>query len=175
MMNFKFSPEMEKLNVSIEHHYWCEVLIQHKCLKQEGRTLDEKEFLQELFEDDFGLGMATNFYLERCEGIKFNADMGWDMVIFIKKMADERMQDFDSFKPDTLEEIVNRYAYDYMFNNYLGWGSGRGEVDECIYCEECNTKINISQDNYDYDDDTGFYLCENCYEEEDEEEEEEEK
>ena len=47
------------------------------------------------------------------------------------------------------------------------------KVDECIYCEKCNTKINISQDKYDYDDDTGFYLCENCYEEEDEEEEEE--
>ena len=46
------------------------------------------------------------------------------------------------------------------------------EVDECICCEECDTKINISQDKYDYDDDTGFYLCENCYEEEDEEEEE---
>ena len=40
------------------------------------------------------------------------------------------------------------------------------EEEEEITCEECKTKINISQDKYDYDDDTGFYLCENCYEEE---------
>ena len=44
------------------------------------------------------------------------------------------------------------------------------EEEECIYCEECNTKINILQDKYDYDDDTGFYLCENCYYDEDDEE-----
>ena len=49
------------------------------------------------------------------------------------------------------------------------------EVDECICCEGCDTKINISQDNYDYDDDTGFYLCENCWKEEEEEEEEEKR
>ena len=45
------------------------------------------------------------------------------------------------------------------------------EEEEEITCEECKTKINISQDKYDYDDDTGFYLCENCYEEEDDDEE----
>ena len=130
MMNYTFIPEMESLNKSIEKQYWYEVMILEKSLEQEGRTLDEEEFLQELFEDDFGLGMATNFYLERCEGIKFNADMGWDMVIFVKKMADERLQELDHellSSGDSIEELVNKYAYDYILNNYLGWG--RGEVD----------------------------------------------
>ena len=80
--------------------------------------------------------MATNFYLDRCEGIKFNADMGWDMVIFVKKMADERMQEIDHellSSGGTIEELVNKYAYDYILNNYLGWG--RGEVD---YYEKYN-------------------------------------
>jgi len=49
------------------------------------------------------------------------------------------------------------------------------EEEEEITCEECKTKINISQDKYDYDDDTGFYLCENCYEEEDDDEEQDEE
>ena len=130
MMNFTFIPEMMSLNYEIERQYWYEVMIQEKTLEKEGRILDEEEFLQELFEDDFGLGMATNFYLDRCEGIKFNADMGWDMVIFVKKMADERMQEIDHellSSGGTIEELVNKYAYDYILNNYLGWG--RGEVD----------------------------------------------
>ena len=129
-MNFTFIPEMMSLNYEIERQYWYEVMIQEKTLEKEGRILDEEEFLQELFEDDFGLGMATNFYLDRCEGIKFNADMGWDMVIFVKKMADERMQEIDHellTSGGTIEELVNKYAYDYILNNYLGWG--RGEVD----------------------------------------------
>ena len=136
MMNFTFIPEMMSLNYEIERQYWYEVMIQEKTLEKEGRILDEEEFLQELFEDDFGLGMATNFYLERCEGIKFNADMGWDMVIFVKKMADERMQEIDHellTSGGTIEELVNKYAYDYILNNYLGWG--RGEVD---YYEKYN-------------------------------------
>ena len=136
MMNFTFIPEMMSLNYEIERQYWYEVMIQEKTLEKEGRILDEEEFLQELFEDDFGLGMATNFYLERCEGIKFNADMGWDMVIFVKKMADERMQEIDHellSSGGTIEELVNKYAYDYILNNYLGWG--RGEVD---YYEKYN-------------------------------------
>ena len=122
MMNFKFAPEMKDLNASIEYHYWCEVLIQHECWKQEGRILDEEEFLQELYEDDFGLPIATNFYLERCKGIKFNAEMLSDMILFVIKMAEERLQDFDSAEIDSLEELVNRYAIDYMRKNYLGWG-----------------------------------------------------
>jgi hypothetical protein len=136
MMNFTFIPEMMSLNYEIERQYWYEVMIQEKTLEKEGRILDEEEFLQELFEDDFGLGMATNFYLDRCEGIKFNADMGWDMVIFVKKMADERMQEIDHellSSGGTIEELVNKYAYDYILNNYLGWG--RGEVD---YYEKYN-------------------------------------
>jgi hypothetical protein len=136
MMNFTFIPEMMSLNYEIERQYWYEVMIQEKTLEKEGRILDEEEFLQELFEDDFGLGMATNFYLDRCEGIKFNADMGWDMVIFVKKMADERMQEIDHellTSGGTIEELVNKYAYDYILNNYLGWG--RGEVD---YYEKYN-------------------------------------
>ena len=135
-MNFTFIPEMMSLNYEIERQYWYEVMIQEKTLEKEGRILDEEEFLQELFEDDFGLGMATNFYLDRCEGIKFNADMGWDMVIFVKKMADERMQEIDHellSSGGTIEELVNKYAYDYILNNYLGWG--RGEVD---YYEKYN-------------------------------------
>ena len=135
-MNFTFIPEMMSLNYEIERQYWYEVMIQEKTLEKEGRILDEEEFLQELFEDDFGLGMATNFYLDRCEGIKFNADMGWDMVIFVKKMADERMQEIDHellTSGGTIEELVNKYAYDYILNNYLGWG--RGEVD---YYEKYN-------------------------------------
>ena len=136
MMNFTFIPEMMSLNYEIERQYWYEVMIQEKTLEKEGRILDEEEFLQELFEDDFGLGMATNFYLDRCEGIKFNADMGWDMVIFVKKMADERMQEIDHellTSGGTIEELVNKYAYDYILNNYLGWG--RVEVD---YYEKYN-------------------------------------
>ena len=136
MMNFTFIPEMMSLNYEIERQYWYEVMLQEKTLEKEGRILDEEEFLQELFEDDFGLGMATNFYLDRCEGIKFNADMGWDMVIFVKKMADERMQEIDHellSSGGTIEELVNKYAYDYILNNYLGWG--RGEVD---YYEKYN-------------------------------------
>ena len=124
---------MMSLNYEIERQYWYEVMIQEKNLEQEGRILDEEEFLQELCEDDFGLGMATNFYLERCEGIKFNAEMLSDMKIFVIKMAEERLQDFDSAEIDTLEEMVNRYAYDYILNNYVGWG--RGEVD---YYEKYN-------------------------------------
>jgi len=129
MMNFTFNESdkmMMRLNDIIERHYWYEVMIQDKCVKQVGRILDEEEFLQELFEDDFGLGMATNFYLERCEGIVFNEEMWSDMTLFIRKMAEERLQDFDPYEIDTLEKMVNRFAYDYILNNYLGWG--RGEV-----------------------------------------------
>jgi len=63
-----------------------------------------------------------------------------------------------------------------MWDENEGWVEQEdSEEEECIYCEECKTKINILQDKYDYDDDIGFYLCENCYgEEEDSEEEEEE-
>ena len=175
MMNFNFDTAMMSLNDEIERHYWYEVMIQEKTLEKEGRILDEEEFLQEFFEDDFGLGMATNFYLERCKGIKFNAEMLSDMILFVIKMAEERLQEFDSAEIDTLEEMVNRYAYDYILNNYLGWGRDKIEEEEEITCEECKTKINISQDKYDYDDDTGFYLCENCYEEEDDDEEQDEE
>jgi hypothetical protein len=45
--------------------------------------------------------------------------------------------------------------------------------DEDIICEECKTNINILEDGYNYDDDTGFYQCENCCEDEEEEQQEE--
>ena len=105
MMNFNFDTAMMSLNDEIERHYWYEVMIQEKTLEKEGRILDEEEFLQEFFENDFGLGMATNCYLERCKGIKFNAEMLSDMILFVIKMAEERLQEFDSAEIDTLEAV----------------------------------------------------------------------
>ena len=116
---------MPSLNDKIERFYWYEVMIFSKCLKQEGRILDEEEFLEELFEDDFGLGMATNYYEIHCKGITFNAEMVSEMVSFVNKMAEDRLLDIELY--GTLEELVNKYVYDYILDNYLGWG--RGEVD----------------------------------------------
>jgi len=130
-MNFTFNESdkmMMSLNANIELYYWSEVLYQHGCWKQEGRILDEEEFLQELYEDEFGLGEGggyggTNIYLECCKGgFEFNDEMLSDMRLFVIKMAEERLQDVDSAEIDTLEKLVNRYAYDFILNNYLGWG-----------------------------------------------------
>jgi len=37
-------------------------------------------------------------------------------------------------------------------------------------CESCDKKINVEKDEYEYDDDTGFYLCGDCMPESEEEE-----
>lgn len=51
---------------------------------------------------------------------------------------------------------------------YNQWKADQDEEEENegIICVECKTSINILEDGYNYDDDSGFYECENCCDEE---------